>query len=83
MVKLNGAQLMMENIRKTQNEFLNMNGEQRLKFLDRYEYLQPYQKTALLQCRKFMSSAEKKKFKQMMEKSAGSAKLNEDEPQPN
>lgn len=78
-----GAQIMMENIRKTQNEFLNMNGEQRLAFLDKYEVLQPYQKTALLQCRKFMSAAEKKKFKQMMEKAAGSTRLNEDEPQPN
>ena len=78
-----GAQIIMENIRKTQNEFLNMNGEQRLAFLDRYEFLQPYQKTALLQCRKFMSAAEKKKFKQMMEKAVGSARLNEDEPQPN
>ena len=59
-----GAQIMMENIRKTQNEFLIMNGEQRLAYLDRYEFLQPYQKTALLQCRKYMSAAEKRKFKQ-------------------
>ena len=83
MVKLNGAQLMMENIRRTQNEFLNMSGEQRLKFLDRYEYLQPYQKTALLQCRKYMSAAEKRKFKQMSERAATSIKTSEDEPQPN
>ena len=42
-----GAQLMMENIRKTQGEFLIMTGEQRLAFLDKYDRLQPYQKTAL------------------------------------
>ena len=78
-----GAQLMMENIRKTQGEFLIMTGEQRLAFLDKYDRLQPYQKTALLQCRKYMSAAEKKKIKQMMEKSAVTTKSNEEEPQPN
>ena len=77
-----GAELMMENIRRTQNEFFLMSEEERLKFLDRYEYLQPYQKTALLQCRKFMSTAERRKLKQMSERAAGSTKTNEDEPQP-
>lgn len=78
-----GAQVMIENIRKTQNEFFAMSGEDRLKYLDRYELLQPYQKTALLQCRKYMSAAEKRKFKQVSEKAAASSKIGEDGPQPN
>jgi hypothetical protein len=78
-----GAQIMMENIRKTQNEFLIMNGEQRLAYLDRYEFLQPYQKTALLQCKKYMSAAEKRKFKQVTERAAGFNQSNDSEPQPN
>ena len=82
-MRKNGALLMMENIRKTQGEFILMTPEQRLAFLDKYDRLQPYQKTALLQCRKYMSAAEKKKFKQMREIAAASVKSNEDEPQPN
>ena len=65
MVRIPGATIMMQNIRKTQVDFVSMSAEDRLKFIERYEYLQPYQKTALLQCRKFMSPAEKRAYKQV------------------
>lgn len=81
-MKKTRAELMIENIKRTQGIFLLMSSEERLKFLDRYSSLQPYQKTALLQCRKYMSAVEKRKFKQMIEKSASSINSN-DEPQPN
>ena len=81
-MKKYGAQQMIDNIQKTKCEFLILSSEERLKFLDKYDLLMPYQKTALIQCRKYMSYTEKTKFKQVIEKSA-KLKLTNDEPQPN
>ena len=65
MVRILGATLMMENIMLTKNDFFSMSPEDRIKFIQKYELLLPYQKTALLQCRKFMSPAEKREYKKV------------------
>ncbi len=72
---------MIDNIRKFQSDFLMLGSEERIALLDRYEFMHPYQKTALFQCKKYMTPAEKRKYKQVTEKLA--SKSNEDEPQPN
>lgn len=79
MVRLTGAELMMQNIRNTQNAYLKMSVEDRIKFIESYKVLYPYQKTALLQLRKFMSPAEKRALKKMTDL----AKQSSEEPQPN
>ena len=68
MVKQTGAARMIEAIRATQNQFLKMTSDERLEFINRYEFLQPYQTTALIQCKKFMTTAERKALKQVQEK---------------
>ncbi len=68
MVKQTGAARMIESIRATQNQFLNMTSNERIEFINRYEILQPYQTTALIQCKKFMTTAERKALKQVQEK---------------
>lgn len=68
--KKSGATILIENIRATQNQFLNMTSEERIAFIERYEKLQPFQTTALMQCKKFMTPAEKKTYKAAVQKAA-------------
>ena len=58
------AEIMNCNIRNAITTFLNMTTEERIDYINRYPCLLPYEKTALLQCKKYMTSAEKKAYKQ-------------------
>ena len=62
------AEILVEGIKETQNRFLNMTSEERIAFIERYEILQPFQTTALMQCKKFMTPAEKKIYKAAVQK---------------
>ena len=81
MVRQTGAARMIEGIRATQNQFLNMSSQERIAFINRYEILQPYQTTALLQCKKFMTTAERKALKQIQEKVKAKSQKNQNPPQ--
>ena len=58
------AEIMNCNIRNAIATFFNMTTEERVDYINRYQCLLPYEKTALLQCKKFMTAAEKKAYKQ-------------------
>ena len=58
------AEIMNCNIRNAITTFLNMTTEERVDYINIYQCLLPYEKTALLQCKKFMTTAEKKAYKQ-------------------
>ena len=68
MARSRGASFMIESIRRTVNAFYCMNSEERIKFINKYNLLMPYEKTALLQCKKFMNTAEKRAYKAVQEK---------------
>lgn len=72
---------MMESINQTILTFLNMKSEDRIAFIERYEFLLPYQTTALLQCKKYMNSDEKKALKKAQEK-LKAKRAEEQPPQP-
>ena len=65
MVRKTGASLMIERIKSSIIQFVNMNSEQRIEYIRRYKYLQPYQTTALLQCKRYMTTAERKELKKV------------------
>lgn len=58
------AEIMNCNIRNAIATFFNMTSEERVDYINRYQCLLPYEKTALLQCKKYMTAAEKKVYKQ-------------------
>ena len=78
MAKQSRAEIMNCNIRNAIGTFFKMTTEERQEYIGRYNCLLPYEKTALLQCKKYMTSAEKKAYKQAIE----SAKQCEIERQP-
>lgn len=82
MVKKTGAALMMERIRTAQMQFLSMSSEDRIKFISGYEFLQPYQVTALYQCKRYMSPQEKRALKQAIEKIKAKNSDDQTPPQP-
>ena len=63
MVKISRAQALANSITEAQVRFFNMNEEERIDYINRYDKMQPYQKVALRGCRKFMSPKEKMAFK--------------------
>jgi hypothetical protein len=68
MARSRGAKFMLDNINRVIVTFLNMSSEDRIKFINRYSLLLPYERTALLQCKKFMNTAERKALKTVQEK---------------
>ena len=60
-----GGQRMQMNIRIAMNDFLNMTSEKRIEYINKYHCLMPYEQVALLQCRKYMTTAERKAYKQI------------------
>ena len=82
-VKSRGAS-MFEKIRQTQIYFINMSSSERIRFINRYENLMPYQITGLFQCKKIMTPAEKKALKTVVENSKVKNENSADEnvPQP-
>lgn len=64
-MKESGADRLSKNILNFKNNFLIMSSAERLMIIEKYSFMQPYQKVALLQCKKYMSKAEKIKFKQV------------------
>lgn len=63
MVKISRAQALANSITEAQVRFFNMNEEERIDYINRYDKMQPYQKVALRGCRKFMSPKEKQAFR--------------------
>ena len=63
MGKPSRAEIMNCNIRNAITTFLNMTTEERINYINRYQCLLPYEKTALLQCKKFMTPVEKRTYK--------------------
>lgn len=60
-----GADRLRQNILDYKNNFLMKTSAERLALIERYPLMQPYQKVALLQCKKYMSDEEKRKFRQV------------------
>lgn len=83
MAKISGAVILKNKIQETVNKFINLSLEERIKFIEKYRFLQPYEVTALLECKKFMSRAEKKALKNQIEANKQRLSKNEnDAPQP-
>lgn len=68
MGKRNGALIMIENIRQVQTMFLNSSSEQRINYINNFERLLPYERTALMQCKKFMTPEEKRVYFDVVKK---------------
>ena len=78
MAKQSRAEILNCNIRNAINTFIQMTPEEKIDYIKRYPCMMPYEKTALLQCTKYMTTAEKRAYKQAVE----SAKQCELERQP-
>lgn len=63
-----GADKLSLDIINYKNNFLIKTSTERLEIIERYPLMQPYQKVALLQCKKYMSDVEKRKFRQVSKK---------------
>ena len=74
---VSGGQRMQMNIRIAMNDFLNMTSEKRIEYINKYHCLLPYEQVALLQCRKYMTRAERKAYKEIK----GSSQTCENQPQ--
>ena len=55
-----GAISMKRKIDECIVKFYNMNSEERVDYIKGYKFMQPYQKVALLQSKRYMSAAEKR-----------------------
>ena len=65
MAKMLGSVRMQNSINEAIIRFVNMTSEERIKYINGYSILQPYQKVALLQSKRYMNSAEKKVFSEV------------------
>ena len=65
MVKVTRAQRLANSITEAQVRFFNMNENERIDYINRYDKMQPYQKVALRCCKKFMSPREKLAYKKV------------------
>ena len=56
-----------ENMQKLMNDliikFINMNSDDRVKYIQRYSLLTSQEKVVLIQCRKYMNAEEKRVYK--------------------
>lgn len=60
-----GAISMKRKIDECIIKFFNMNSEERIDYIKGYKFMQPYQKVALLQSKRYMNSAEKRVYSQV------------------
>lgn len=63
MARQNGGALLRIRIQETVMYFINASSEDRIRFIERYKYLQPYECVALEQCKKYMTTEERKVYK--------------------
>lgn len=68
MPKINRGQMMADAIFKIKSDFLLMNEEQRLAFIENYSILNNYQRVALMQAKRYMSAKEKKAYNAQLNK---------------
>lgn len=60
--------MMINNINQVKLMYINCTLEQKLNFISNFEFLLPYERTALLQLKKHMSIEEKRAYKKAVEK---------------
>ena len=83
MAKMLGSVRTQNSINEAIVRFINMSSEERIKYIKRYSVLQPYQKVALLQSKRYMNSDEKKVFKEVRMAVAEQSASNNAEPEQN
>lgn len=63
----NRGQIMADEILKIKMAFLTASEEQRLQVIETYPIMNNYQRVALMQCKKYMSTKEKRAYKAQVE----------------
>lgn len=63
MAKISRGQAISNEIMNFKMSFINSSEEERLHLIEKFAFLNNYQRVAIMQCKKFMSSKEKKAYK--------------------